>query len=137
MKKNRNLIIGLIILSAVGITTVLPASCALATGVDIANSMISSLENFALPGGGDDPNTTIETVIGRTIQTFLSVMGIIFLALMLFGGYKWMIAQGREEEVTKAKNIIKSAVIGLGIVLIAYAITYFVVYMFTQASLTA
>ncbi len=76
----------------------------------------------------------LEVAAGGILNAFLSVFGVVFLGLMVYGGYKWMIAQGREEEITKAKNIIKSAIIGLGISLIAYAITYFTVYMFARAS---
>ena len=45
---------------------------------------------------------------------------------MLYGGYVWMMAKGAEDEVTKAKNIIRGALIGLIVVMSAYAISYFV-----------
>jgi hypothetical protein len=45
---------------------------------------------------------------------------------MIYGGYRWMMASGREEEVQKAKDTIKAAIIGLIIVLSAYTITYFI-----------
>lgn len=61
--------------------------------------------------------------IGRIIQAFLSFLGVIFLILMIYGGYLWMMARGNEQEVEKAKNLIRSAIIGLVIVLAAYAIT--------------
>ncbi|OGY44698.1 MAG: hypothetical protein A3J62_01135 [Candidatus Buchananbacteria bacterium RIFCSPHIGHO2_02_FULL_38_8] len=136
MNKNSKIIINLTILAIIGITAVLSASSALATGEDIAKGMLGGIDLFALPSGGDDPNTRLEIVTGKIIETFLSIMGVLFLSLMVYGGYKWMIAQGRDEEITKAKSIIRSAIIGLGIVLIAYAITYFVVYMFVKASST-
>ena len=50
-------------------------------------------------------------------------MGVVFLILMIYGGYLWMLARGNEQEVEKAKNIIQNALIGLVIVLAAYAIT--------------
>jgi cbb3-type cytochrome oxidase subunit 3 len=61
--------------------------------------------------------------IGEIIQAFLSFLGVIFLVLMIYGGYAWMMARGNEQEVVKAKNIITNAIIGLVIVLAAYAIT--------------
>jgi len=42
---------------------------------------------------------------------------------MIYAGYLWMLARGNEQEVEKAKNIIIYAVIGLVVVLSAYAIT--------------
>ena len=62
----------------------------------------------------------------KVINAFLSIFGTIFLILMILGGYKWMMASGREEEVKKAKDTIRAAIIGLIIVVSAYAISYFV-----------
>ncbi len=53
---------------------------------------------------------------------------------MVYGGFKWMIAQGREEEVQKAKTIIQAAIIGFGIVVSAYAIAVFVTNAFFSAA---
>ena len=61
--------------------------------------------------------------IGLIIRAFLSFLGIIFLILMIYGGYSWMMARGNEQAVVKAKDIIKNAIIGLVVVLAAYAIT--------------
>lgn len=112
------------------------STAAAATGQNITNQMITGLkgnggEEIALPSG---QNTTVETVVGNIIQSFLSIFGIVFLGLMVYGGYKWMLAQGREEELKKAKDIIRSSIVGLAIVLSAYAISLFVVARFYQAA---
>lgn len=73
------------------------------------------------------PSNNLETVVGNVIQYFLSLLGILFLALAIYGGYLWMMARGDEKQVEKAKETIKSAVIGLAIILGAYAITSFVI----------
>jgi hypothetical protein len=85
------------------------------------------LINYAASGIGYDTNSSVEIVIGSIIQTALSLIGIFFLILIIIGGYQWMTAGGNEESITKAKNRIKNATIGLVIVLAAYAISYFVV----------
>ena len=64
--------------------------------------------------------------IGKIISIALSFIGVIFLALLIYGGYTWMIARGNEQAVEKAKSIIINAIIGLVIVVAAYAITAFV-----------
>lgn len=56
----------------------------------------------------------------------LGLLGIIFLIIMVFAGYRWMTASGNEEAITKAKDGIKRAIIGLIIIMSAYAITYFI-----------
>lgn len=68
----------------------------------------------------------IGTVSGRVINTALTLVGIIFLLLMVYAGYLWMTAQGEDAQIKKATDIIKGTVIGLVLVLSAYAITIFV-----------
>ncbi len=66
---------------------------------------------------------SLSEIIGTVIQAILAFLGVFFLILMIYGGYIWMMARGNEQEVARAKNIIINALIGLIIVLAAYAIT--------------
>ena len=70
--------------------------------------------------------TTISEIIGTAVSAFLALLGVIFLALMLYAGYHWMTARGEEEKVEKAKDTITRAIIGLIIVVGAYAIWKFI-----------
>lgn len=79
-----------------------------------------------------NPGATTSKVIG-IILTFL---GIIFISLMIYGGITWMTAEGSEEKVTKAKDIIVASIVGLVIVLAAYAASYFIVNYFSGKTLT-
>ena len=54
---------------------------------------------------------------------------------MIYGGIVWMMAGGNEQDAEKAKNIIIAAIIGLMIVLAAYAISYFIVNSFSSSAL--
>jgi len=75
----------------------------------------------------DDPDKLSPAfLIGNIIKAFLSLLGIIFMGLTLYGGYLWMSARGNEEQVKKAQNTIRDSVIGLVIAIAAYAITYFI-----------
>lgn len=65
-------------------------------------------------------------IIGNTIEVFLSLLGIIFIILLLIAGYQYMTAQGDTTKAGNAFKSIKTAVIGLIIILMAYTITYFV-----------
>ena len=73
--------------------------------------------------------------IGDIVQAVLSFLGVIFLVLMIYGGYLWMTARGNEEQVTKAKNLITAAIIGLIIVISAYAISYFIIKSLSDTTL--
>ena len=47
--------------------------------------------------------------------------------MILIGGFQWMTAAGNEEKVEKAKKIISAAIVGLIIILLAWAIVNFVI----------
>ena len=83
------------------------------------------LKRTAEAAGFSDPNT-IPEIIGAIIGTFLSLLGIIFLCLIIYGGFLWMTSGGNETKVLKAKKTLTQATIGLLIILSAYAITQFV-----------
>lgn len=85
---------------------------------------------------GFSEDTNIYSRVGMLISVFLGFVGVIFLGLTLYGGLIWMLARGNEQEIEKAKRLIESAVIGLAIVLAAYAITYFVIQRFAPAPST-
>lgn len=67
-----------------------------------------------------------EDTIAVIIKTILSILGVIFVILMIFSGFQWMTAGGNEDQVKKSQSRIKNAVIGLVIVILAYSITAFI-----------
>ncbi len=73
-------------------------------------------------------------IIAEIIQWFLFLLGIIFVILIIYSGYLWLVAGGNSEQVDAAKKRIISAIIGLIIILAAYAITYFVLEKFIEAA---
>lgn len=90
----------------------------------------SSAQKFseeAARTSGVDTQSTLESKVASIVNYALSLLGIIFLMLMVYGGYIWMMARGEEAEAAKAKNIITMGVIGMAIVIAAYAIAFFVV----------
>ncbi len=81
---------------------------------------------FVQDTAGFDANVTLGEAVAMVIKGFLGLLGIIFIILILIAGYNWMTASGDEEKIKKATSTIRSAVIGLLIIVAAYAITYFV-----------
>lgn len=75
---------------------------------------------------GFQEGITLGGVAADVIKAFLGLLGIIFVVLIILAGYNWMTAGGDEEKVTKAKKMITRAIIGIIIIVGAYAITYFV-----------
>ena len=74
----------------------------------------------------DSDKNDLASIVGVVIQAFLSLLGVLFLVYMLYGGYNWMVAQGDEDKVKKAKETIQRAIIGLIITIAAYAISFWV-----------
>ncbi|EKE07250.1 MAG: hypothetical protein ACD_18C00141G0007 [uncultured bacterium] len=118
--KNKNLkflLLGLFLAFSVMSVITLPVFAQTATdtlGVSEVN------QNIAL--GGSDLRVTVVKII----NTVLGLLGIIALGIVLYGGFTYMTAGGDEAKVSTAKKILTNGIIGLVIILSAFAITKFV-----------
>lgn len=83
---------------------------------------VNAIESSIALGSGD-----IRQTIARIINVALGFLGIIAVVIVLLGGFKYMIAGGNEEKTTEARKLIVSGIIGLAIILSAWAITSFVI----------
>ena len=72
--------------------------------------------------GTNDLRTTAASII----NVALSLLGIVALVIILVGGFEWMTAGGEEEKTAEARKRIFAGVIGLAIILSAFAIARFV-----------
>ncbi|HCC22646.1 TPA: hypothetical protein DF272_00500 [Candidatus Falkowbacteria bacterium] len=72
-----------------------------------------------------DAERLVAAKIGSIIQTVLSVIGLVFMIIVMYGGLLWMI--GGSTNVGKAKNIIIYSALGLIIIAMSYAAVNFVV----------
>ncbi len=92
---------------------------------DGAEGMKTYEEKFR-GAAGFSSETSIEWIVRAVIEGFLILLSLIFIILIIIAGYNWMTAAGEENKVTKAKDTIRRAIIGLIIIIAAYGITYFV-----------
>ena len=100
----------------------------IALGTDSLGSWFENLKTAAgQRGAGYETSAEPESIISMIISIALSFIGVVFLVLMIYGGYLWMTAHGNEEQAAKAKKLIGAAIIGLVIVISAYAISWFVI----------
>jgi len=90
--------------------------------------MRTQLQGAALSSWGAEPSVgnNLSSIVQTVISALLGLLGIIFLVLIIYAGFNWMTAQGDEEKVTTAKDTLTRAIIGLVIITMAYAITFFV-----------
>lgn len=80
--------------------------------------------------GSKDVRTTIASII----NVALGLLGIVAVVIILIGGFEWMTAGGNEEKTGEARNRIFAGIIGLAIILSAYAIAQFVIKSLTTAT---
>ncbi len=71
-------------------------------------------------------NADLKTTVINIIRWVLGIMTLIAVALIIYAGFVWLTAAGNEDNVDKAKKIISAAVIGLIVILLAWAIVIFV-----------
>jgi len=69
---------------------------------------------------------SLESIIGKIINTILGFLGVILLGYLLYAGFLWMTSGGSDEGVKKARSMIKNAIIGLIVIVAAFAISSFV-----------
>lgn len=82
---------------------------------------------------GNIGEVSLAQTIAEIIRAVLMLLGIIFLALIVYAGFVWMTSAGNEEKITRAKKTIVAAVIGVAIIIFAYAITTFVITSISEA----
>ncbi len=76
--------------------------------------------------GGTAPSTDLYGIAGSIINVALGFLGIILLGYMLYAGFLWMTSGGDTERSGQALTMIRNAVIGLVIIVAAFAISSFV-----------
>ncbi|MBT4153151.1 MAG: hypothetical protein HOE53_00715 [Candidatus Magasanikbacteria bacterium] len=60
---------------------------------------------------------------GRIIANALSLLGVLFFIIIVYAGFIWMTARGDETLINKAKESVTAAIIGVVVILVAYAVT--------------
>lgn len=81
----------------------------------------------AEPSGYAQGTTDLPTLVGALINQGFGILGILLLGLLLYGGILWMTARGESDKVKKATGVIRDAIIGLVIIVLAYALAAFVI----------
>ncbi|MBI4250672.1 hypothetical protein HY622_03730 [Candidatus Uhrbacteria bacterium] len=89
------------------------------------------LAKNAIFGEGNEPYS-LPVVIALIIQFNLGALGMIFTIRLVMAGFHWMGAAGEEKKVKEAQDAIKNSIIGIIVVVAAYAITNFVLNKFVE-----
>jgi len=129
MKRTLNLgLMGLALVAILGLALfVAPEALADDTAAETIRSGIETT------GEGLFSTSSISTIVGNLIAAMLALTGIIFLVIMVYAGMLYMTAAGEEGKVKKAKSMLTTSVIGILIVVTAYAVTTYLVQALTTA----
>ncbi|KKW32586.1 MAG: hypothetical protein UY76_C0023G0001, partial [Candidatus Uhrbacteria bacterium GW2011_GWA2_52_8d] len=97
-------------------------------GIFVAAPVFAQEVDFESFGeaAGFTTDATITVIIARLIRTAISLVGIVTVVFIVYGGFVYMTAGGNPERLKKAKGIITNAIIGLLIVFASFAIVSFV-----------
>ncbi|RLC38968.1 hypothetical protein DRH27_00905, partial [Candidatus Falkowbacteria bacterium] len=117
----------LIFFSILAIIFIAGVNFVLAQGPDIG---LDYAGDIGLSEAGE---SDLRVMIVNVVRFALGFLGIIAVVMIMYGGWLWMTASGQPERIEKAKRTLIAAVIGLIIILAAFAIVTFVINFADQA----
>lgn len=86
----------------------------------ITNNALSPIVSSKSPGGG------LAFYIGQLWKTIVVVGSLAFLLYLVWGGIEWLMSAGDKNKLESAQGKISSAVIGLAVLIISYAVILFI-----------
>jgi hypothetical protein len=126
MNKLKNIILAAVI--AFGFVAVaLPATAGAVNVSKDCSTLGADAQNSAICKGGDDQ---IDGVVKTIVNTLLFILGAISVVVIIIAGIMYTVSGGNSNNVTRAKDMLLYAVIGLVVAVLAYAIVNFVVGLF-------
>ncbi len=104
---------------ALGVSVLVPVA-------PVAQAQLQSGINAA-GGTGKTESLDLAGTITWAVNLFLMIVGAAAVVMIIYGGFKYITSAGDSSGVTSAKNTILYAVLGLIVVLLAYAIVNWVI----------
>lgn len=103
----------------------------------VSTAALGAFFVFALPALAQDPGlealrsvgfsaTDPRILIARIIRVALSLLGLVAIIIILYGGFLWMTARGDSKQIETAKKVLQNGLIGLVIIFTSYTIVSFI-----------
>ncbi|NCO00029.1 hypothetical protein GW920_02790 [Candidatus Falkowbacteria bacterium] len=99
---------------------------------DLVDSQAGWAEIGQIAFGSSDTPDDIRFTMARVINVALGFLGIIFLIIAVVAGFQYMTSRGNEEKTKEAMSMLRNAIIGLVIVLVAWILTRYSVIVMSQ-----
>jgi len=84
-----------------------------------------SLENLRKQTGYT--TTDLPTFIGRIIKWVLGIIGVVMIAMFVYGGVMYATSAGNEDRIETGKKVMVYTIVGVIIIALAYVLTDFVI----------
>lgn len=109
---------GLVFASSAGAVNVYE-SC---DGPDGVSGTADDVDSAVCKSTADDANSLINTIVNLMIF----FIGVVAVIVIIVSGFTYVTSNGNKEQVTKAKNTLTYAIVGLVVAILAYAIVNWV-----------
>lgn len=83
-----------------------------------------------IPTGLPEPAAVVATII----NILLSLVGVIAVIMIIYGGFLWMSSLGNDQKILHAKRVLTSAAMGLLIIITSYSLVSFVLSAISYAA---
>lgn len=81
-----------------------------------------------------DATTGLTTLIGLAINLLFGAVTVVFLTIILIGGYIWMTSRGNQEQIDRAKKFIINGIFGMVVIFLSYALVTVVLFFLSNAT---
>ncbi len=102
----------------------------LVLGLTPAHAAITE-DTVGLPAVGKasglNTNKSLQETAGGLINASLAILGTIIVGMLVYAGFLYVTAAGKEEQIGTAKKIIVACIIGVILIFAAFAIAKFVI----------
>ena len=71
--------------------------------------------------------TDLRIVIANLLKYFLTIIGLIFMVYIVYAGFTWLTAAGNSDKIKTAKSTLQTGIIGMVVIIFAFAIARFVI----------
>ena len=103
-------------------TTPLTVLAQVTNPFDAANSRLGDVGRDA----GINTSRNVYQIAGSIINVILGFLGLVLLGYLIYAGFLWMTSGGESDKAKEARTMIANAIIGLVIIVAAFAISNFV-----------
>ncbi len=100
------------------------------------DTLLEGLDTTAEEAGFDPEGTEADAtaLVANFVNVLMTISGIVFLLIIVYGGFLYMTAGGQEDRIKKAKRMLVSGIIGVIIITSSFAISFYVFQKLAEAT---